>query len=71
MSHWVPIEAGFDYSRATLELRRVMHYDEIAAKCGFSGASAVAAIASGTVPSHPRGEALYILYVETYGKKPR
>lgn len=70
MSHWVPIQAGYDYPKAVLELRRVMSYAQIAARCGFLSPSAVSSIASGTVPSHPRGEALYILYVETFGRKP-
>lgn len=70
MSHWVPIKAGFHYVQAVLELRRVMSYEQIAVRCGFGSASGISAILSGTVPSHPRGEALYILYCETFGKKP-
>ena len=70
MSHWVPIQAGFDYPAAVLELRRVMPYEQIAVRCGFGSASGISAILAGAVPSHPRGEAIYILYVETFNKKP-
>lgn len=65
-----PIQAGFDYSRALLELRRRFTYDEIAQACGWESRSSVARILTGTVPHHPQGEALYILYVETFKRKP-
>lgn len=66
-------EVGYDYSRAVLEINHAggWSYEDIAEFCGYEGRSAIARVASKAItPSHPRGEALYILYVELFGKKP-
>jgi hypothetical protein len=66
-----PIQAGFDYIQAILELRNVKSYSEIAYFCGYDSKRSISQIINGTEPSHAHGEALYILYVETFGRKPK
>ena len=66
-----PIQAGFDYPVTLLELRTVMSYEEIAAACGWESKSSIVRVLNGAIPAHPQGEALYILYVETFGRKPK
>jgi hypothetical protein len=65
-------EIGYDYSRTVLEINHHgWSYEKIAEFCGYENKSAIARVASReTIPSHPRGEALYILYVELFGRKP-
>jgi ribosome-binding protein aMBF1 (putative translation factor) len=66
-------EVGYDYSRTVLEInhRAGWSYERIADFCGYENRSAIARVATREmVPSHPRGEALYILYVELFGRKP-
>lgn len=64
------VEAGFDYVRALLDLRTRFTYDHIAEYCGYDSKGTIASILSGAIPLHPQGEAIYILYVETFGRKP-
>lgn len=65
------VDAGFDYQRTVLELRVVKTYQQIAEFCGWASHSAVADVAAGRrIPSHPQGEALWILYLDLFGKKP-
>lgn len=65
------IPVGFDYQRAVLELRNRYTYERMAEFCGFSDKVAVFRVASGlSIPSHPQGEALFVLYVETFHDKP-
>lgn len=66
----LPHETGFDYAQAIREINRRLSYDEIAGFCGYDSRSSVGRILTGQVPSHPQGEAIYILYVELFGKKP-
>lgn len=68
----LPNQVGFDYSRAVLEINHSgWSYERIADYCGYEDKSAISRIASGDrTPSHPAGEAIYILYVELFGKKP-
>lgn len=61
---------GFDYSQAILELSQKMTYSAIAKALGYNSKSSVNKIAGGVTPSHVRGEALWVLYVETFGRKP-
>lgn len=67
----LPSEAGYDYAQAVRELNRTLSYDDIAGFCGYQSKSSVADLAAGrSIPDHPRGERLYILYVETLQRKP-
>lgn len=61
---------GFDYARSILELGQKMTYDDIARALGYKSKSSVNKIISGITPSHIRGEALWVLYTETFGRKP-
>jgi hypothetical protein len=64
------IAPGFDYAGAVAELLTRFSGEEIAAACE-AGKSAVEHWRDGSaIPRHDRGERLYILYVETFGKKP-
>lgn len=64
------VEAGFDYVHTILALREHYSYASIAEYCGYEGRASISYMLNGGVPSHPQGEALYILYFETFGKKP-
>ena len=65
-----PIPTGFDYARAVLDLRGKMSYEEIAYICGYEGPSSVFRVMNGVIPSHPRGEAIWALYVRVFKRKP-
>lgn len=62
---------GFHYAATLRELNRVYDYDEIKDFCGYKSKSSISKVLSGKqVPSHPQGELIYILYFETFNKKP-
>ena len=61
---------GFDYRQAVLDINRRWSYEKIARFCGYESKGSIARVAAGGVPSHPIGEALYILYVEMFNRKP-
>ena len=64
------VQAGFDYATALLKIRNEMTYQQIAEYCGYESPNAIYKIISGSIPSHPAGEAIYILYVELFNSKP-
>lgn len=64
------VAVGFDYSRALLELRNVYTYAKIAEFCGYAQAAQIGHLIRGHIPNHPRGEAIYALYLETFNRKP-
>lgn len=64
------VPVGFDYAKALLEIRRHMTYEQIAAFCGYEGASGVAWVINGGIPSHPQGEAIWSLHCNLLGRKP-
>lgn len=64
------VQAGYDYPAAILELRNRFTYDEIAQYCGYESSKSIGWILRGKEPKHRSGEALYILFVETFGRKP-
>lgn len=66
----LPYEIGFDYAKAVERINTRLSYDEIAGFCGYESRSSVGRVLTGQVPSHPQGEAIYILYVELFGEKP-
>lgn len=61
---------GFDYVEAILDLRKRFTYAQLIQKLGYESPAAINKILAGAVPSHERGEALYVLYRETFGRKP-
>lgn len=69
-------EVGFDYAQTVRELNRVWTYDQIAECCGYESPRSVRNLldlnpANGPViPSHRAGEALWAMYVETFGRRP-
>ena len=64
-------DPGFNYVAALLELDKVYSQDEIAEFCRYGSKASISNVASGkSIPLHPQGELIYILYVETFGKKP-
>jgi hypothetical protein len=64
-------EVGYDYRQAVVQINQHLSYDQIAGFCGYKSKGSVADIAAGhAVPDHPKGEALYILYVELFKHKP-
>lgn len=66
-----PIPVGFDYAHALLDLRHVMTYEQIAERLGYQSKGSISEIINRKVlPDHPRGEALYALYLERFGRKP-
>lgn len=66
-----PNEVGFDYARTVLEINRAgWSYEQIALFCGYESKGTIAGIIQGAMPGHREGEALYILYVELFNRKP-
>lgn len=62
--------AGYNYKRAVLRLRSRMTDSALAKKLGYSHRNSILKLVNGAIPLHPVGEAIYILYVETFGEKP-
>lgn len=63
-------EPGFDYQAALLRLNTIYNYDQIAEFCRYGSKGSIAKVLSGkTIPLHPVGELIYILYVETFNKE--
>lgn len=65
-----PDEYGFDYGLALAELLRHFSYEQIAGFLGYRSKASISKLMSGAIPDHPRGERLYILYFEFFGRKP-
>lgn len=61
---------GFDYIRAIRDMLTRMTYEELAFNLGYKGASGISSLLNGKTPSHVHGEALWALYIDTFGKKP-
>ena len=62
--------AGFDYAGALRNLLKKMTYTELAGKIGYSSTGSITAVLKGHVPSHVHGQAIWSLYLETFGEKP-
>lgn len=62
-------QPGFDYGQALRELNKNFSYNDLSCLCDCTE-NGLRKILKGTTPSHPTGEAIYILYVETFNKKP-
>lgn len=61
---------GFDYAAAVRELHRYLTYDQIAEYCGYESKRSILNVLTGAIPDHPKGEAIYILFVEMFRMKP-
>lgn len=61
---------GFDYAQAALELTHQMSYDKLIEALGYESKSSIYHLTRGGVPDHVHGEALWALYVSTFGRKP-
>lgn len=61
---------GFDYAQAIKDLLKKFTYSEIVDRLGYRSVGSLTAILDGKIPSHMHGEALWVLYRETYGRKP-
>lgn len=61
---------GFDYAETIRQLNKTLTYEQIAEFCGYESRNAVYKILNGSLPAHPQGEALWVLYVKAFGKKP-
>ena len=64
------VPVGFDYSKALLEVREFMTYDEIAEYLGYGSKASILQIIRGTLPAHPQGEAIWVLYRSLFARKP-
>lgn len=64
------LNGGFNYAEATQELRALMTDTVIARAIGYRHRNSVLKLVNGAIPLHPIGENLYILYVETFKRKP-
>jgi hypothetical protein len=64
------VKAGYDYAGAVKRLKTVHTFEKIAGFCGYESVLSVRRVLQGSIPSHPQGEAIYIMYVETFGEKP-
>lgn len=64
------IPVGFDYAKACLAIRKERTYAQMAEFCGYDSPNAIGRVIAGVIPSHPHGEAIYVLYRELFGAKP-
>lgn len=63
-------QVGFDYVKATTELLTKMSRMEMSERIGYASAGSIHSLLKGRTPSHIHGEAIWALYLETFGHKP-
>lgn len=63
-------QVGFNYIEALAELLTRYTYSEIAHNVGYKSVGSITAVLEGKTPSHRHGEAIWALYVDTFGRKP-
>ncbi len=64
------MQPGFDYGRALCELTKIYDREQIANFCDYKTKTPISKMMSGKmIPSHPRGELIYTLYIETFNRK--
>lgn len=63
-------KVGFDYSGALLELRSHFSYEQLAKTLGYKSKGGISKVLAGSPPAHVKGEAIWALYCDTFGKKP-
>lgn len=62
---------GFDYAGAVRELSHKYTYEQLAESIGYGDKSSIIRVMKGeTMPAHNQGEAIWALYVDTFGRKP-
>ena len=61
---------GFDYAETIRQLNKRLTYEQIAEFCGYESRNAIYKILRGSQPAHPQGEALWVLYMAHFKKKP-
>ena len=66
----IHVQVGFNYVQAMIDLLTKFTYREIAERLGYSSVGSITAVLSGKVPSHLHGEALWLLYRDTFGRRP-
>ena len=64
------IPVGFDYSLAVLHILKQRTYEQLAAHLGYESVGSISKLIDGATPPHPVGEAIYVLYVHLFQKKP-
>mgnify|MGYP001337944245 CR=1 FL=1 len=62
---------GFDYAQAIRELNQAFTYEAITKELGYESKNSIYQILNGRIPSHVHGEALWALYCDTFGHKPK
>lgn len=63
-------QVGFDYVATVRELLERMTYMDLALSIGYESVGSISGLLKGRRPAHPQGEALWALYIETFGRKP-
>ncbi len=63
-------QVGFDYVATLRELLTRMTFEEVAFNLGYRSNGSVTELLKGRIPSHKHGEAMWALYLNTFGKKP-
>ena len=61
---------GYDYVRAVADLLEKFTYQELATRLGYRSVGSVTSMLDGKVPSHLHGEALWLLYEQTFKRRP-
>lgn len=64
------VPVGFDYAAAVEKLHSKLSYAHIAEFCGYETAVSLLKVSRGATPSHPQGEAIWVLYRNTFGQRP-
>lgn len=64
------VPVGFNYSLAILQILKVRTYEDVAQYLGYESVGSISGLIDGSMPSHPVGEAIFVLYREIFGKKP-
>ena len=66
----VHLGLGFDYVQAMKDLLERFTYREIAERLGYNSVGSITAVLDGKVPSHLHGQALWLTYWTTFGRRP-
>ncbi len=64
------LSVGFDYALAMRKLNQRYTYLELADLLGYASSGSIHKLINGALPNHPVGEAIWVLYRETFGEKP-
>lgn len=62
---------GYDYQQAIRDLLEKMTYEELAFRVGYKSAGSIHDVLKrGRIPAHPHGQAIWVVYRETFQRKP-